>query len=268
MPDEKQQAPEAIQDRLEPLEDGGFHFACHPGVPCFTECCRDLTLLLTPYDILRLKNHLGMSAEAFLEEYADVHPDENRPLPMVYLQMEGNEEKTCPFLTAEGCRVYADRPAACRTYPLARASRTHKLHGTVMENYYVLRESHCRGFEEDRFFTVEDWIKDQGLEPYHEMSNQWMEIVTHSKLRRGLPMKQQQMFFMASYNLEKFRNFIFGSRFLELFELDAEEVEELRQDDEALLRFACRWLRFSLLGESTLKLTPEARRTEGEKLRR
>jgi Fe-S-cluster containining protein len=262
----KKQTPSEIQEMLEPLSNGGFLFACHPGVPCFTECCRDLNLLLTPYDILRLKNHLGLEADRFLDEYTDVRLDEDRNLPMIYLRMQENERKTCPFVSAEGCRVYLDRPAACRTYPLARASRKHRLHGTVLENYFVLRESHCRGFEEERFFSVDEWIEDQGLEPYHEMNNSWMEIVTHPKLRRGLPMKQQQMFFMASYNLDQFRRFIFQSRFLRLFDLKTEEVEEFRENDEALLRFAYRWLRFSFLNEPTIKIRKEVeeeRRKEG-----
>ena len=32
-----------------------------------------------------------------------------------------------------------------------------------------------------------------------------------------------------------------------------ELIEELREDDEALLRFAFRWLRFALFGEPTMK---------------
>jgi len=32
-----------------------FKFRCHPGISCFTECCGKTTIILTPYDILRLK---------------------------------------------------------------------------------------------------------------------------------------------------------------------------------------------------------------------
>jgi len=35
-----------------------FHFSCHPSIGCFTDCCRQLELALTPYDILRLKKGL------------------------------------------------------------------------------------------------------------------------------------------------------------------------------------------------------------------
>lgn len=254
----ERKAPANIRDMLEPLDNGGFRFDCHPGVPCFTECCRDLKLILTPYDILRLKNHLGLESGEFLDRYTDLEVDESSKLPMVYLSMLDNERKTCPFVSPEGCTVYTDRPSACRTYPLARASRKHKLHGTVLEDYFVLREDHCRGFEEDRFRTVDEWIQDQGLSSYHEMNNPWMEIVTHSRLRNGLPMKQYQMFFMASYNLDQFRRFVFQGRFLQVFELTSDEADALKESNEALLRLAYRWLRFSLLNEPALKVREES----------
>jgi len=250
-------APEGLGELMEPLGDGRFRFACHPGVPCFNECCRDLTLLLTPYDLLRLEQCLSLESGELLDRYTEARPDERRGLPMVYLRMDENEEKTCPYLSPRGCSVYAHRPSACRTYPLARASRSHRVHGTVLENYFVLREKHCRGFEEDRSFSAEEWIRDQGLEPYHEMNNAWMEIVTDSRLHGGLPMRQQQMFYMASYDLDRFREFVFGSRFLQLFELGPGEADSAKENGEELLRLALRWLRFSLLNEGPLKVRKE-----------
>lgn len=52
-----------------------------------------------------------------------------------------------------------------------------KLQGTVIENYFVLEEAHCRGFEEDRSWTLHEWIRDHGRELYHGMNNLRMEIV-------------------------------------------------------------------------------------------
>ena len=42
--------------RLDP--ESQFKFKCHPGIECFTQCCRDINIILTPYDIIRLKNKL------------------------------------------------------------------------------------------------------------------------------------------------------------------------------------------------------------------
>ncbi|MEJ2069497.1 MAG: hypothetical protein P8X58_03680 [Syntrophobacterales bacterium] len=58
-----------------------FRFRCHPGVSCFTACCGKTTLILTPYDILRLKQRLGITSIEFLERYTrrDVHDKSGLP---------------------------------------------------------------------------------------------------------------------------------------------------------------------------------------------
>ena len=38
-----------------------FHFSCHSGIECFTKCCQDVNILLTPYDIVMMKNRLLLS---------------------------------------------------------------------------------------------------------------------------------------------------------------------------------------------------------------
>ena len=70
MQDEIQKFKEDIlknQKRLKP--DSRFKFSCQPGVTCFNQCCRDVNILLTPYDVLRLKNRLGISSGEFLKKY-------------------------------------------------------------------------------------------------------------------------------------------------------------------------------------------------------
>lgn len=246
-------APEKIRDRLRPIQDGVFRFACHPGVPCFTECCRDLNLMLTPYDILRLARHLGLSTSAFLDQYTDVVVAEGSPLPSVVLKMRENERRTCPFVLPGGCQVYPHRPSACRTYPLARASRKHRVHGTVLESFYLVVEDHCRGFDEPRTWTIAEWVENQGLDVYHRMNNEWMDIVTHPRVRQGLTEKQIPMYYMASYDLDRFRSFVCESRFRDMFDTGGLDVEQVRQDDQILYALAMSWLRFFLLGEGPLR---------------
>ena len=43
------------------LGDGTFRFACHSGVACYTRCCHNADMYLYPYDIIQLKQHLGMT---------------------------------------------------------------------------------------------------------------------------------------------------------------------------------------------------------------
>ena len=56
-------------------EDAKFTFSCHPGVSCFNQCCSDVNIFLTPYDVLRLKNRLGISSQEFLDKYTQLVAD-------------------------------------------------------------------------------------------------------------------------------------------------------------------------------------------------
>jgi hypothetical protein len=110
------------------------------------------------------------------------------------------------------------------------------------------------GFKEEQFWKMDEWLRDQGLEDYYELNDLWMGIVTHPRLRNAhLPQKQQQIFYFASYNSDKFRDMVFNSRFLSLFEIEDNEIEQIRTDETTLLKFAFKWMQFCLLGEGTLK---------------
>jgi hypothetical protein len=123
----------------------------------------------------------------------------------------------------------------------------------VLESYFVLREDHCRGFEEKQAWKTAEWLQDQGLAPYYDSNDPWMEIITHPVLRNTvLTPGQVQMFYLGCYNLDKFRDFVFGSRFLSLFAIPHARLEEVRDSDAALLRLAFDWLKFSFFKEPTL----------------
>jgi hypothetical protein len=65
------------------------------------------------------------------------------------------------------------------------------------------------------------------------------------------------MLFTACYDLDSFREMVFESTMLQRFDVDEDFIEEMRYDDEGLLRFAYLWLRFSLFGEPTMKVRPQ-----------
>jgi hypothetical protein len=72
------------------------------------------------------------------------------------------------------------------------------------------------------------------------------------------------MFHMACYNLDTFREFVFNSTFLERFEVESDVQEELANNDEALLQFAFRWLRFAIFGEPLMTVREEAKAARRE----
>jgi len=238
------------------LEGDEFRFSCHRGLECFTACCAKLRLILTPYDILRLKNNQGIPSDRFLDLYTDTVFDEGRIFPLVRLKMALDEGGKCPFLRPEGCSVYEDRPGACRLYPVGRASAHVGGTAGVREKFFLVREPHCKGFYENRIWTLDEWTSHEGLSRYESLNDRWLAIVTcrDSLGTAEQAEKKSRMFFMASYNLDKFRAFLFSSRFFELFKVDNALRDKIEKDDEALLEFAFDWLEFSLFGKKTLSV--------------
>ncbi len=237
-------------------EESRFQFKCHPGVPCFNDCCRDVNIFLTPYDIIRLKNRLGISSAEFLSKYTISPFDENLKYPVVLLKMDENEKKNCPFVTDKGCSVYEDRPWSCRMYPLGLASPKDSGETGNGEFFFLLQEAVCQGFKEHREITVADWIKDQGIEEYNRMGEYFKDITLNEFFTGGgtLAPEKIEMFFMACYNIDSFRNFVFNSTFLKKFDVDEATVAQIKADDIEMMKFAFNWLRFALFGEATMKI--------------
>ena len=235
-----------------------FHFDCHKDITCFTDCCAGLRLVLTPYDILRIKNRLNLSSGDFLERYTETVFESPSQFPMVKLKMEEDEKAACPFVTKEGCTIYEDRPGACRIYPLGRAALKVDREETAREKFFIVNEAHCLGFQEPRRWTIEGWMANEGVDDYNSMNDRWVEIITSQKSLGPDEdvRKKVQMFFMTSYNLDKFREFIFKSRFFERFEVAPDLREEMAHDDVALMKFGFDWLKFSLFGEKMSKAKP------------
>ncbi|MBW1708302.1 MAG: YkgJ family cysteine cluster protein [Deltaproteobacteria bacterium] len=228
-----------------------FRFDCHPGVACFTKCCSDINIFLGPYDVLRLKNRLGISSSEFLDKHTYLLSTQNQIIPVVVLKMSDDENKMCHFVTDEGCQVYEDRPWPCRMYPLDMDED---------EKFSVLADPEtCFGLQENKETQVIEWLEDQGIMDYQRAYNYFNEIASHPKIKEMDVTNQQikSMIIMATYNLDKFREFVFGSSFLDIFDLEADFIEQLRVDDTELLRFGLDWIKFGLFGEKTLKIKPE-----------
>lgn len=239
--------------------DSEFCFACGPHVPCFTECCGKLELLLTPYDVMRLKNRLKLSSEDFLDMHTVMRMRTAHGFPEILMKMDSEAGKRCPFVTQAGCSLYEDRPGACRIYPLGRASTSHPMDGSKREFYFTVREDHCRGFEEQKTWKVREWLGDQGMEDYNRLNDMLMELYVLRTRGKSVELGPQhiQMFVMACYNTEKFRDFLFKSRFLDKFDIDEGLVQALKVDDTKLLEFAFLWLKFALFRQPVLNLKSE-----------
>ncbi len=228
--------------------DEKFTFSCSPEVPCFNECCRDLNQFLTPYDILRLKNNLGLKSWEFLEKYTIRHLGPETGLPVIVLRQDPASGMKCPFVTPDGCSVYEDRPSSCRIYPLARLSARSKETGKITEHYALIREPHCLGFKQGKIWTPLEWIKNQGLEIYNKMNDMMMDIIAgKNRLHPGpLDMKEQHIFHIGCYDIDRFKTEIFEKKLSSGIKFSKYFTEKAETE---LLKFALNWTNMALFPE-------------------
>ena len=242
-----------MEPDLTPISlQGSFRFSCSPDVPCFNECCRDLNQFLTPYDILRLKNHLGLSSGNFLQHYTSLHIGPESGLPIVTLKPKDPHKLVCPFVTDAGCRVYENRPSSCRTYPLMRAVARSRSTGEMTTQYMVLRESHCHGFEEHRAQTPQQWTDEQGLAVYNKNNDKLMKIISlKNRLIPGpLDHESGRRFHAALYDLDNFRSQIQNTDLLANFGVSSRIMDAALNDDVALLDLGIIWIKHAVFDQN------------------
>jgi len=130
-------------------------------------------------------------------------------LPLVVLKMTEDENKSCPFVTQDGCGIYEDRPWSCRMYPIFPASSRE-------EGFWIEEKPSCLGFKEGKQWTIKDWKKDQGIDIYDRMNESYKDIALHDYFQRGNKLDQgrAKMLYMACYNLDEFRDSFLKQGFL------------------------------------------------------
>jgi len=243
-------------------QDSRIQFHCHPGISCFNACCKSIEIQITPYDILRLKKHLGLDSSDFVARYTVPYAMDGQGMPGLHLATKpGGGE--CVFLTQQGCSVYQDRPTACRYYALGVMGMRKQEQSVVEDIYFLVKEDHCRGHAEPQTQTISEYRAAQGVVPYDEANREWRDIVIKKRTSGptvGQPSaRSMQLFDLCSYDLDNFRLFIQSEGFQEGFDVGAEAMQQLLEDELSLLQFALRFLKQALFAEMTIPLKPQAR---------
>jgi hypothetical protein len=238
-----------------------IQFSCHKGIGCWNACCSNIDITLTPYDIIRLKKRLGTTSTQFLRDYTVPHEFEKDGIAGVkFRPVDGGT--ACRFMTPEGCSVYEDRPTACRYYPVALLSMRKQDEYTDTQSYALVKEEHCKGHEVARTLTIDQYRQEQGVEAYDELARGWRQLILKKKSAGpaiGAPsLKSRQLFFMACYDVDTFRDFVGSEAFNQLFKLEPEMRKMLMEDDVELMQFAFRFLKQVLFGEQSLELDEAA----------
>ena len=237
-----------------------FSFRCYPGIGCYNLCCRNLNLFLYSYDVIRLKSALNLSSDEFLDQYVDVILRSGNYFPEVLLRMSENKEKTCPFLEDAGCSIYADRPDTCRTFPVEQGILYDATRKKDAVFHFFRPPDFCLGKHEDQQWTVATWSRDQDAERYHSKTIRWAEIKrlfqTDPWGTEGPEGPRAKMAFMATYNIDRFREFVFNSSFLKRYKVKSAILKKIKNNDDALLIFGFDWIKFYLWGIKTKKIRP------------
>lgn len=241
-----------------PLGLASFQFNCHPGVSCYLHCCRNVNLLLYPYDILRLKNRIEISSADFLHQYTCICEGSHPYFPGLKLRLCDEEPYPCPFLSETGCSVYVDRPSACRTYPLERGIERSCSNRNLQAHYFLTRHPYCKGHQEARTYTVQEWERDQDLYDFNFYGELWAELdaffATNPFAGEGKAGPKQQLAFMVCYNIDAFRSYVEAHNLLHQYHLNKTQRRRIQKEDSYLLRFGFQWLRVVLGGSHYLNL--------------
>ncbi|MGE4297815.1 MAG: YkgJ family cysteine cluster protein [Desulfovibrionaceae bacterium] len=229
--------------------DTPFRFRCHPGVACFNRCCSELSLMLTPYDVLRLRHGLhDMGSDAFLKQHARVGMAPDTGFPGLHLNMADAPGAPCPFVTDAGCSVYGNRPSACRTYPIGRATRYDE-NGALVEQFFAIREPHCLGFNEDADWTTATWATDQGLDEYNRFNDRYVALLHRHQGRPPLAPRQATMALLALYQSDTFQTFIANTHMFSRLTVAEADQQAILADEERCLDFALDWVELVLYGD-------------------
>ncbi len=252
---EPDQEQKALETERMALGTEPFSFRCHPGIDCYLVCCHKVELILQPYDIVRLKNRLRLSASEFLFRHTRLGEGNHPYFPAIMLNMVDEPSFPCPFLGPGGCSVYRDRPSACRTYPLERGVERVPGKG-IRSRYYLVRHPYCHGHQETKQYTVREWERDQQLAEYNLFNDRWAEVdalfATNPWQGEGAAGPRQRLAFMACYDIDTFRTYCDQHRLLRRYRIDRHRRRRIERDDGELLKFGFDWLLHTLGDRSTL----------------
>jgi len=248
-------------DGRPPLGDTRFRFLCDASVECFNRCCHDPDLELYPYDVVRLSARLGLSSREFLEKHT-YHSNRSNPyFPSVMLRMTPAPGRPCPFLTPGGCSVYEDRPDACRMFPLERGVSVQPFRPAGRrEVYYLQKVPYCRGHGRDAEWNAAEWVEAQGLSEYNRMGDLWAELSLLFRRNPWGPAGYEspvfRMAYTALFDVDNFRDFVFGSSFLRRYRVREDWLERIRHGNAELLEFAFEWLKYMMFRARPEKFEP------------
>ncbi len=114
------------------------------------------------------------------------------------------------------------------------------------------RRIFVRGSTKKKSGPYDAWTRDQEAEVYHQMTIRWAGLKRlFQKDPWGVEGPQgpkAKMAFMATYNIDRFRDFVFQSSFLKRYKIKSAILKKLKTDDVRLLKFGFEWVKVFVWG--------------------
>lgn len=146
--------------------ESSFSYSCNR---C-KKCCHDKRIRLSPYEILRLARNLRISTKEFISRFTEEGG--------TILRFR-SEDGGCSLLGEEGCTVHADRPGACRIYPLGGYFQ---LGGPEAFALLMPHPESLGVYGNPATFkpgdTVASFLDAQEIAPYHRANQRYVELLT------------------------------------------------------------------------------------------
>jgi uncharacterized protein len=132
-----------------------FGYNCHR---C-CQCCYHKEIQVNPYEVARLAANLGQTTTEFRATWTRDNAGTT---------LKQTETGACVFLGQEGCTVHADRPLACRLYPLGRFLLPE---GT--ESFVPIEPAPHSAGEFTAEGTIATFLESQEVEPFIKASDEY-----------------------------------------------------------------------------------------------
>ena len=158
---------EEISDgKLYDIEDTVKADTC--GCDGCNDCCCDVgeLVVLTPFDVYEMVNHLGVGFDELLNNKIELRNNNKILLP--HLKMQDN--KRCSFLNKEGrCIIHSKRPNICRLFPLGRVYKDDDFK-------YFLQVGNCPK-EDLKDVKVDKWLGIENYDKNKQFILEWHKFI-------------------------------------------------------------------------------------------
>ena len=207
--------------------DEKFKFNC---TMCGKCCINRDDILLTPNDVFKMSDALGLEISDFIKKYCEVYRGQSSKIPIVRLLPVG-PMKRCPLLKGNRCAVHHVKPVVCAMFPIGRClivDDDSKKGGeiTVKDIQYIFTAPGCGDKKKEH--TVREWLKDFNISDEDKYFIKWQQTVTvlikfmhenESKLEEHYLNRLEKFIFLVLYlsydfNTEFFPQFVRNADFM------------------------------------------------------